>query len=364
MPSDIQRPTLLLDPARARRNIERMAEKAKRAGVRFRPHFKTHQSAAVGEWFRPYGVQAITVSSVEMAEYFAGHGWSDITVAFPANIHEIAAIDRLARRIRLGLLVESEETVRALAAGLTAAVDVWIKIDVGSGRTGIPWTRAAEAAGLGLIIREAARLNLRGLLTHAGHSYKAASRPAIKAVHRDQMEHLRVVREAMAAAGLGPLEISIGDTPTCSVVDDLSGADEIRPGNFVFFDLVQLGLGVCREEDIAVALACPVVAKHEDGRKIVIYGGAIHFSKDSLPGPAGPIFGRVVRLDEHGWSPLPGTSAVISLSQEHGLIAADEETFRQTRVGDLLAVLPVHSCLTVRAMRAYRALAGESISVL
>ncbi len=364
MHSDIQRPTLLLDPERARRNIERMAEKAKRAGVRFRPHFKTHQSAAVGEWFRPYGVQAITVSSVEMAEYFADHGWADITIAFPANIREIAAIDRLARRVRLGLLVESEETVRALAEGLTAAVDVWIKIDVGSGRTGIPWTQAAEAAGLGLMIRDVPRLALRGLLTHAGHSYKAGSRAAIEAVHRDQLERLRIVREAMSAAGLGRLEISIGDTPTCSVVDDLSGTDEIRPGNFVFFDLVQLGLGVCREEDIAVALACPVVAKHEDGRKIVIYGGAIHFSKDFLPGPAGPIFGRVVRLDEHGWSPLRGTSAVTSLSQEHGLIAADEETFRQTRVGDLLAVVPVHSCLTVRAMRAYRTTAGESISVL
>jgi D-serine deaminase-like pyridoxal phosphate-dependent protein len=55
---------------------------------------------------------------------------------------------------------------------------------------------------------------------------------------------------------------------------------------------------------------------------------------------------------------------VTSLSQEHGLIAADEDIFRQTRVGDLLAVLPVHSCLTVRAMRAYRTLAGESVFVL
>lgn len=68
MEDSIQRPTLLLDPDRAKRNISRMAEKAARSGLRFRPHFKTHQSAAVGEWFRPFGVTAITVSSVEMAE--------------------------------------------------------------------------------------------------------------------------------------------------------------------------------------------------------------------------------------------------------------------------------------------------------
>src|SRR6476620_10300974 len=89
----ITRPTLLLDEARCRRNIERMASKARRSNVRFRPHFKTHQSAQIGEWFREAGVNAITVSSVKMAEYFASHGWDDITIAFPANWREIEAIN-------------------------------------------------------------------------------------------------------------------------------------------------------------------------------------------------------------------------------------------------------------------------------
>jgi D-serine deaminase-like pyridoxal phosphate-dependent protein len=84
--SDISVPTLLLDEGRARRNIFRMADKAASNQVRFRPHFKTHQSAAVGEWFRDVGVTAITVSSVEMARYFAAHGWNDITFAFPVNV--------------------------------------------------------------------------------------------------------------------------------------------------------------------------------------------------------------------------------------------------------------------------------------
>jgi len=45
---DIVKPTLVLDEACARRNIARMAEKARRQGIRFRPHFKTHQSAGIG----------------------------------------------------------------------------------------------------------------------------------------------------------------------------------------------------------------------------------------------------------------------------------------------------------------------------
>ena len=43
----IETPTLLLNEAIARRNIERMANKARQNGVRFRPHFKTHQSAVL-----------------------------------------------------------------------------------------------------------------------------------------------------------------------------------------------------------------------------------------------------------------------------------------------------------------------------
>jgi len=74
----IVKPTLLLDEQRAVQNIERMVEKAGKNGVLLRPHFKTHQSAEIGEWFRSRGVHAITVSSVDMAEYFIDHGWKDI----------------------------------------------------------------------------------------------------------------------------------------------------------------------------------------------------------------------------------------------------------------------------------------------
>ena len=104
-------PTIVLDETRVRRNIARMAAKARANRVRFRPHFKTHQSAQIGEWFRAEGVQAITVSSVRMAEYFAAHGWQDITIAFPANVREIAAMNRLASQVQLHLLVESVPTV-------------------------------------------------------------------------------------------------------------------------------------------------------------------------------------------------------------------------------------------------------------
>ena len=81
----IIKPTLLVDERKSRENIRRMVQRARNAGVSFRPHMKTHQSNEVGEWFRDEGVDRIAVSSVDMAKYFANGGWKDITIAFPFN---------------------------------------------------------------------------------------------------------------------------------------------------------------------------------------------------------------------------------------------------------------------------------------
>src|SRR4051794_36156314 len=133
----ITRPTLVVDEARARRNIARMAAKAAATGTRFRPHVKTHQSRTIARWCREAGVDAITVSSVEMAERFATDGWTDITIAFPFNPREADALLALVDRgVRLGLIVDSGEAVRRLDASGIAA-HTWIEVDAGYHRTGV-----------------------------------------------------------------------------------------------------------------------------------------------------------------------------------------------------------------------------------
>ena len=95
------RPTLVLNKTVCLRNIELMAEKARRHNLRFRPHFKTHQSVEVGRWFRQKGIRHITVSSVQMAKYFANDGWDDITIAFPFNVNEIDELNSLLPAIKI-----------------------------------------------------------------------------------------------------------------------------------------------------------------------------------------------------------------------------------------------------------------------
>ncbi|HJX39551.1 MAG TPA: alanine racemase [Anaerolineae bacterium] len=364
-PLAIEKPTLVLHAERARRNIETMASKAFKSSVRFRPHFKTHQSAQIGEWFRECGVESITVSSLDMADYFAGHGWRDITVAFPANILEIAKINGLAEAVDLGLLVESTETAVFLARHLTSRAGVWIKIDVGSQRTGIAWDRLDRVLAVAEQVERARLLSFRGLLTHAGHAYQARSREEIKKVHGETVARMAHVRAGLSAEGLPGAEVSVGDTPTCTVMDDFGDVDEIRPGNFVFYDVMQLELRVCSEEEIAVAVACPVVAKHEDRSEAVVYGGAIHLSTESIAGPDGAqAFGYVALPTQDGWGPAVQGGYVSSLSQEHGVVKLPDHVLGGLRVGDVLMVVPVHSCLTANLMKTYRTLDGQSITAM
>lgn len=361
---EIQRPTLLLDQERCRANIARMAEKARRNGVRFRPHFKTHQSAAIGEWFRPFGVTAITVSSVDMADYFARHAWQDITIAFSLNWRQIETVDRLAGEIHLGILVESQETVAFAGERLTHPVDAWIKVDVGAHRTGVPVENAEEIIALAGAIRRSDGIHLKGLLTHAGHTYHAAGKAEVTAIYQDSLKALKSLAGQMAQAGFTGLELSVGDTPACSLVDDLGGVDEIRPGNFVFYDAAQWQIGSCAEEDIAVAVACPVVAKHPERNEIVIYGGAVHLSKETMTQDGRPIYGLPAYPDGQGWGKTLPNAYVTSLSQEHGLVRVAPADFERIAVGDLLMVLPVHSCLAVDCLRSYLTLQGETIQAI
>lgn len=364
----IERPTLLLDVTRARRNITRMAEKARRNQLRFRPHFKTHQSAAVGEWFLEAGVTAATVSSLEMAHYFAEHGWNDLTVAFPANLRQIHLINALAQRVHLQLLVEHPVAAQFLAAHLTAPAGIWIEVDAGYARSGLRWNDRAQLTALARTLADCPTLSLRGLLTHAGNTYAARSPAELATAYQSTVDRLNDARNWLATQGFGGLEISIGDTPACSVLDDLGAVDEIRPGNFVFYDWMQVEIGACHADDIATVVACPVVSIHPERNDLILYGGAVHLSKESLLSRKGQLtFGAVVLLTEQGWSAPLEDVWVRSISQEHGVVHAEGAAFatllHAAKVGGLLGVLPVHSCLTADLFKQYRTLEGQTLTM-
>lgn len=361
---ELIRPTLLLDKEICLRNIEHMAHKAADLQLRFRPHFKTHQSAKIGEWFKMFGVESITVSSVRMAEYFAAHGWNDITLAFPVNLLEIPHINRLSAGVKLNVLVENKEAASALAKQITHALGVYLKIDTGYHRTGISSSKTGVIQTVLSQIDLNRKLAFKGFLSHTGQTYTARSSNEIFSFHFDALLKLKSLKQRFKK-NYPDIEISLGDTPSATLCTNFNGVDELRPGNFVFYDLMQQNLGVCSMDDIAVRMVCPVVSKHNSRNEIVIYGGAVHFSKESITNINGkPMYGRIVIVKNGEKILLDPLNYVSRLSQEHGILKVTQNQFKNFEVGDLVEIIPVHSCLTANLMGNYLTTDGETIKMM
>jgi len=349
MTLSITRPEVVADLDICTANIRRMAARARNAGLIFRPHFKTHQSRAIGRIFRDMGVQAITVSSVSMARYFAADGWNDILIAFPLNLREWDVLPQPGENKALGLLISDTAVIGQLPSVLPKGLYFLLELDTGQGRSGL----LADDFGA---IREAVSLcdekslPLRGFLFHDGHSYLARSQADIAEVRTRTLGLISRLRGNLCEAFPGrEFLFSGGDTPTCSLDERYDGIDEIRPGNFVFYDLMQLQLGSCGLADIAARLICPVVAVYPAKNRLVVYGGAIHLGKDYLAGPDGRKFYGQACFHTHrvGCREELPDARLVSVSQEHGVVEAPASVISRFRAGDLIDILPVHSCLMI-----------------
>lgn len=359
---ELNHPTLLLDSKRCKENIKSMATKARSKGLAFKPHFKTHQSKIVGEWFNDEGVEGITVSSIKMAEYFTAAGWQDITIAFPVNIKAVEQLDQLAGQVNLTLLLDTVESAQALTSSLRNKVNILIELDAGSKRSGIRTDNDQEILNVIAVLKKADQLQWKGFYSHFGHTYSCRGEAEIKKVFGDS---LQLINNLISRNEWKEVDLHIGDTPGCSMAEAFAGVTAITPGNFVFYDVMQWQIGACSEQNIGIAMACPVVSKKPERKEIIIHGGAVHFSKDSIRIGEDPHFGIMAALSEDGISTVFKEHKVTALSQEHGLIKIqDPDLFNQINIGNVVGILPIHSCLTAECMGSYLDFSGNKIDHL
>ena len=355
-------PGLLLDIDRVKRNALQMSEIARRNNVRLRPHIKTHKSIEIARIQTEGHDAAITVSTLEEARAFAKHGFTDITYAVPIERGKFAdAIEILNGGVKLNLLTDDEDTVRSLDKAATKAdvlFEVFLKIDVGTHRVGVePDSRAAM--NIPKQISTSGNLRFAGILTHAGHSYDVKTKEEILKIARHERDVMVELAERLRGDGIEVPCVSIGSTPTMTHVDHLDGVDEIRPGNYIFFDGYQATLGSCSFDDTALTVLTAVVHKDVSRRKLVVDAGAIALSKDRGPTHLDPDcgYGHVLDLDGNETG-----MRVIGVSQEHGEINGGEsKAFDQIKVGDRLRILANHSCLTAAQHAFYNVVENDQV---
>lgn len=327
-----------------------MAERAAAAGVDFRPHFKTHQSTVVGNWVRDAGVSGITVTSPSMGAYFARDGWRDMTIAFPFYPGMIRELQELEQLAALRLFVNNTEQVQLINRDLQNRTMIYIEIDAGYGRSGVPAGDSETIDALIKMISKSEKTEFHGFYIHDGGTYAARSESEIEKMIKPSADALVRLKSDYPEA-----RISLGDTPSASKSDRIHEMDEITPGNFVFYDWMQVNIGSCSLDDVALFALLPAAQSIADGKKAILHGGAVHLSKDTIQVNGSTTYGQAVELNSDKTEAIEGTY-LSALSQEHGTLTGYNHVQH-----DPVWICPVHSCLTANLFSHYTTSDGKKI---
>lgn len=331
---ELDTPRVLIDLDVLERNVERMAQFAREHSVQLRPHAKSHKTVEVATRQRAAGCAGLTVAKLDEAEAFLDAGFADLFIA-----NEVVGVDKWQRlaglqhrgRVAVGIdSAQAADGLDAVAHGAGVQVPVLIEVDSGLRRAGVQ--PGAEALALAEHLTDLRSLRLEGLFTHAGHAYAASSPDEVARIGRLEGTLLVESAELLRAHGIACAVVSVGSTPTAHHCGAVAGVTEIRPGNYVFYDRMQIGLGVASLDDCSLSVLARVISRPQSDRAVLDAGS------------------KTFALDRgaHGMDALAGYGQdrqhgliVERLSEEHGVVGVREQT---VDVGDRLRIVPNHAC--------------------
>ena len=181
----------------------------------------------------------------------------------------------------------------------------------------------------------------------------------MRAIAAAEAQTLTGLAEAVRAKGVEVAEISVGATPTVRYSLEQEGLTELRPGNYIYFDRTQVSLGAADWDDCALTVLARVVSKPAADR-IILDSGSKTLTNDLARGFApAPGYGTVLR-SAVGVQVPDETLVVERLSEEHAnvRVAAPAHALEP---GDLVRVVPNHSCVVSNLVDAAWLLDGEAV---
>ena len=336
--AEIDTPAVLIDLDIVGRNIARAQALADAAGLRLRPHVKTHKLPRIARAQVAAGAVGITAQKLSEAEAMADGGLADIFI--PYNIlgpAKLARLRGLHDRITLSVSADSLVTVQGYAAAFTdpaRPLPVLIECDTGNGRCGVQ--SPDEATALARAIARVPGLRFAGLMIYprrgAVDTTAAWLAPAIA---------------ALAASGLPPAIISTGGTPDMARMAEIPGATEHRPGTYVYNDRMQTGWSAARPEDCALTVLATVVSRPTPTRAILDAGSK------ALAADTGPLPG-------HGHLTAYPAAVITQLNEEHAIVDLSASPARP-RIGETVRVIPNHACVVTNLFDEVHLIRGDTV---
>ncbi len=346
-------PCCLIDKAKLQRNIARLSSHIGGLGCQIRPHVKTHKSIEVTKEILTGGnVKGITVSTLKEAQFFFQHGFTDILYAVgivPNKLPQVA--EMVQAGCDLKMVLDNPDMAQLIvdkARQFECDFKFMIELDTDGHRSGVD-PKSDELIVVGNCLKNAANVELLGVMTHAGESYSCFTTEAQLAMARQERDLSLLAAKRLRAHGIDCHHVSIGSSPTAHAIDNLDGITEVRAGVYVFFDLVMSGLGVCSQDDIAISVLASIIGYQKDKNWVITDAGWMAMSRDR--GTANHPVDQGYGLVKSVLGESLGSDYIVSdANQEHGIISqrvANLATdFEQFPLAGLVRILPNHACST------------------
>ena len=315
-------PCVLIDLNKVDANLRRVQDYMDQAGLRLRPHVKTHKLPGFARQQVALGAIGITCQKLGEAEAMADGGITDIFL--PYNILGAAKLDRLHAlhsRVTLSVTADSLTTITGYAARFTDPANplrVLVECDTGAGRCGVATPQ--QAVDLARAISAAPGLTFAGLMTYPPRGGQMAS------------DHwLAGAVDLLSDAGLAVQVVSSGGTPDLFSAAQLRSATEYRPGTYIYSDRMQVAFGHGTLQDCALTVLTTVVSRPTDTRA-VLDAGSKALAADLCPLPG---HGHIIGYPD---------AVITTLSEEHGAVDLSA-CARKPVIGEVVQVIPNHACV-------------------
>lgn len=248
---DLPTPCMIVDLDAFERNVKRMADHNRAAGIELRAHVKIHKSVDVSKRQIAAGARGVCCATIAECELMAAAGIPNILyTAQPAGREKILRAIALSKKHPtftcvaddLGVAQQLETAAAAENAKLNMLVDVF------AGLTRQGCQPGDTALKIGQFIDKAPHLKLQGLMAYSGDASHTKTFAARKQKSAHDLAGMLASSELFKKSGLTNAIRSGGSTGTYNI--DVGSLTELQAGSYIFMDTGYMKVGGKSRDDI------------------------------------------------------------------------------------------------------------------
>lgn len=334
----IETPALIIDYKQVLDNLKWVQNLANSKNVKLRPHTKTHKMPFFARKQVDEGAVGIAVAKVGEAEVMARGGIKNILIANEivgiGKYKRIRALEDIAE-VMVGIdnKIQVEQISRVFSK--ESPLKVLIELEVGECRSGI--VTQDQLRDLVEICKQTPEINLIGIFSHEGNTYRAKSGEDAKKTAEESYRRTIHAADIIKSMGVDLKIISVGATPSVLNGAYVEGITEYRIGTYIFMDVGQSN-AIGDYSRVAATVLATVISKPTEDRVILDSGAKALAAQNRTEGICASGGFGVIKGHED--------IKIKNLFDEHAVIE-DTRFSKMVEVGDKVEVIPSHICPTV-----------------